>query len=158
MTTPHFANRQTLQAQIGSFDIQIDRIIKMVNAVSFKTGSLMLSGRSGLGKDFNEIITWRDNVPLPKIELKNFLQHYCNHLIYLRNNCVAILESEETSFLDQTRISHCNGCCRQTLQRNYFIISGNAGIAIPAPEHTWICNECESIIKDHQPGPDHVGS
>jgi len=148
MTTPlTLANRSILIVQIATLDLQINKLVKLINAGSFKTGSLMLAGKSSFGKEFNELITWRDQVPLPKQVLKDFLQHYCNSLMYQRSNCALILESGVTDFHDQTVMQKCNTCCRQTLQRNYFIVSGSDGIIIPAPLRTWICNECESIIK-----------
>lgn len=152
MTTPlTIANRQVLTAEIATLDFQISTLTKLFTAANFTTGSLMLIGKTDRGKHFNELITWRGQVPIPKQHLKDFLQHYCQHLIYQRHNCALLLEKGETDFQDATRVAPCSHCCRPTLQRNYFIINEGSGIIIPTPLITWICNECESIIKEGQP-------
>lgn len=147
MNTPiTFANRQTLTAQVATLDFQINKLAKLFNSTFFKGGSLMVSGRNSLGKEYHELIVWDKDYRIPKNHLMVFLQLCCEDLIRQRSFLIETITAGKTEFVDQTRMANCNHCSRQTMQRNYYLLPGSESIAIPAAKDTWICNECESSI------------
>ena len=97
-TSLTLANRQTLTAQIATLDFQINKLSKIFNAPSFKVGSLMISGKTAAGKEFNDLIVWRDQIPLPKHRLKEFLNMYAADLIYQRGHAPTRLGSPSWPF------------------------------------------------------------
>lgn len=146
MTTPlNIADRQAICAQIAGLDLLINKLTKIFNSNSFKCASLMVSGKNSLNKEYHELIVWDSNLPLPKMRLQVFLQHYCQDLILSRANLLSLVEVAEIEFKDETRQAYCSHCSRQTAQRNFEILPGSANMAVPLNTGSWICNECESV-------------
>lgn len=140
------ASRSSITAQIATLDLLISKLTKIFNSTNFKTGSVMVSGKNSLGKDYHELLVWDNTTTaLPKSRLKAFVNDWSQDLIAQRATLLSLLDGGQVSFQDATREHPCNYCGRVTIQRNYEILPGPDSIMIPAG-NSWICNECETKI------------
>jgi len=149
MTTPLTgASRSAMAAQIATLDFQINKLNKLANSSHLEKGSLMVSGKNSLYAPYHELVIWDSSNPLPKDRLKSFLEAYKADLMKERDLLLSAIDGGETDFKDQTRQAHCTMCNRPTTHRNYQLLPGSQCVAIPLELHTWICNECETILTD----------
>jgi hypothetical protein len=147
MLTPlTIADQQTLKAQIATIDLQISKLTTVIGTLVFKTGSLMLSGKTNALKEYHTIIIWDKSLPIPAKLMHKFLQDYADDLVTKRLNLYNIVETGMVPFEDMTVINNCDSCRKQTIQRNYLFLPGSGSIIIPTEQNTLICTECKTIL------------
>lgn len=146
--TATLADRQTLLGYIATLDFQIQKLSKIFNSSLIDTGSLMIQGRNNV-KEYNELIVWNKNHPLPRQLMREFMQILAQDLINKREQLIRLANQEIFEFEEETRQHNCGYCCRSTLQKNYSFLPGSHEIAIPAPAGDWICTVCETTNKQN---------
>jgi hypothetical protein len=160
LSTTGPALRQALSSKINSLDIQINKLSKWFNAISFKSGSIMLSGQNLLGKDFHELIVWNSELPMPVDRIRQFIHLYCEDLICRRTDLVQELGQIDIEPGDQLpepieswkqslrsdpgakETGHCPHCSKQT-GHTLFALDPDK----PESIRVWQCDECDNAIE-----------
>jgi hypothetical protein len=171
-TTTPSPDRQQIAARINFLDLQINKLSKWFNSLSFKSGSLMLSGTDSQKKQYHELIVWNKELSLPVASMVLFIENYCQDLISERVKLVNQLEipSEDPGSGDpgpirwkdpdhhdtignldrqdplETKQAYCRHCNLITGQSLCDLIPNIPGAIIPGMK-IWVCDTCLSPVQ-----------
>lgn len=138
--------RKAIHAQIATLTTQINKLIRCMQAKTYKTASLMISGRTPMEKEFHDIIVWNRDLEIPVDRLVTFINDYASDLIAERLRLEGALKDPPTAAVPLggvTRTAHCPYCNKVTTQEYHRLLLGETetreqSLTVPL----WVCAEC----------------
>lgn len=128
-----------LLAQISNLDIAINKLVKWQEAMTFKSGSLMISGKDKGGKEFHEILVFDSSLHIPAYKLKIFISYYLQDLVRYRQTLIDKVAQIDKNAATNRILDRAEFFCATCIKiSGHHLHKSEMGLL-------WQCDECSTI-------------
>lgn len=132
-------DQRYILAQISNLDSALQKLTKWQEAQTFKSGSLMISGKTKEGKEFHEILVFDAMLQIPAYRLKLFVSYYLQKLVRYRQMLLDKLDDFNRNIATNNILDRAEFFCSTCVQmRSHHLHKTEMGLH-------WQCDHCSSI-------------